>query len=66
MLMHAGQINYLDEPLLLYRIHGNNDNGSLAIFGRDTRIKGLLRHLVLPRIEKQGSSIRALRYSGVS
>ena len=46
-LMHAGQMNYLDEPLLLYRIHGNNDNGSLAIFGRDARIKkDFSRHLV--------------------
>lgn len=38
-LMYSGQIGYLDEPLVLYRIHGANDNGSLATFSRDVAAK---------------------------
>ncbi|NLM74870.1 MAG: glycosyltransferase [Clostridiaceae bacterium] len=46
-LMYAGKIGYLDEPLLLYRIHGNNDNGSLETMKRDSVIKkDFARHSV--------------------
>lgn len=38
-LIYAKNIYYLSEPLVYYRIHGDNDNGNLELNKRDAAIK---------------------------